>query len=223
MRIKKLMMALFACMVVGAAVASAAQAVVWKTGTTTLSEETVNVSSTGKWDLQAKLLGQTVTLTADSVECAGVCKILGNGHSSGKLRFTGVTVDSPANCTVRGPLDSAGTVTTEALTDQLKMVGETATYDEFFPEKEGGAFVTLVFEGSKCVFNELEAAVKGTVTGRTANTGVAASVQSITFNEAEQKAGGGKLTLGGTSEAILTGVADNELSGAHAGAEFRAE
>jgi hypothetical protein len=197
------------------------------------NKETVKVSG-GPFTLSSSVLGAAITLNATEVECdeAGgtTCQIdetnakkeLTTDHSAGRLVFTGVTVTSPAKCTVHSVGAANGTVTTEALTDEIIMdpSGGTATFDKFFPE-EGETFVTLELTGAECTLAGVVAAVKGTVTGRTSNTGVAAVTQSITFNAAEQATGGGVLKLG-KEAATLTGVANNKLSGPNAGKTFAA-
>lgn len=224
MRFRKMLLALFACMALGAVAANAASAEQWTVGTegtgpgTTLSSETVSVSG-GPWTLSSTVLGTTVELHAESVSCtSGVeCKIFGAGESSGKLTYNNVTVVKPANCTVPG-----GSITTNALKDKVIMdptAASSTVFDKFEPVT-GTTFVEIEFGGELCALEGLVAPVAGTVTGEASHaTGFLSVQQSLTFGAAQQKTGGGKLTLG-SNEATLTGTAVNVLSGANKGSAF---
>lgn len=247
MRLRKMFLALVACLAVAAMAASAAQAqwTVVKAGTTLVGKESVAVSG-GPFTLTAELLGLKLVVTASHVECTpGVeCEIdnlIGTDHSAGGLTFTGVTVDKPLHCTVSSPGEPDGTVTTKALTDEVIMdptVGSTAVFDKFFPET-GTKFVELEFEsepGAECTLEGLNVPVEGTLTGEAVHetatvtdipteTGELYRNQGVTFSESLQKTGGGLLYLSGNKAkpAYLDGTADNELDGARAGEPFGAD
>lgn len=226
MKFKKTILALCAFLVVGAAVAGAANAS-WKVGPgkAPLTEETVFVSG-GPWTLTSAPLGIAVKLTAEKVECTpgAICRIYGQGHSENGVTFTNVKVVNPSGCTVSSPGALTGTVSTEVLTDQLEHPdgsNPAATFDKFFPET-GSTFAILVFEGAGCILNELEIPMEGVTHRRTNNTGVIASPQPIVFSEAEEKTAGSTLAMGGVP-LYLTGQMYFTLNGAHAGEAFGAE
>jgi hypothetical protein len=225
MKKTRIVAALFAVLaltaLVGAASASANPS--WFINGTKLSgSETVTakkVANETKLELTAAALG--FKLTATGIECVG-CTIdntVEGGHSAGKLKFTGVTVDEPAGCVV------AGTLETSALTDvvQMGVAGhETETFDKFFTDPVEG--VTPPFITIKVT--ECAAAgsykVSGTVTGHSANaTGVESATQTLRFSETDQANGGGALTMGGKT-AQLMGEVENKLSGANLGKTFSA-
>jgi hypothetical protein len=210
---KKIGLVLIACLALAAFSASASQAA-WKIGSTELTNgqsETVSVSG-GEFTLSSKVLGAEFVLKATGLTCSGTCAIDQAGtvdHSSGKLAFTGVTVSKPTGCTV------ASTLTTNSLVDELIMDGSTVTFDKFKPAS-GEVFIEIGVTGCAA---EGTYPVKGTVTGRTSNTGVAAVSQALTFNAAEQTTGGGSLKLG-KETATLVGSATNALSGPNFGASW---
>jgi hypothetical protein len=150
------------------------------------------------------------------------------------LEFTGVTVTEPANCTVHSPGKANGTVVTNQLTDTVimdKTQGSSAVFDKFFTDS--GPFVVLVFTGEKCVFNELEVPVQGSLTGRAVHsedvvsrTGELFVTQSLLFNKTEQETGGGSFTVGeggSAKAAFLDATVDNSLLGVNAGKVWGAD
>ena len=214
MRLKKLGVVLVAVLAMTAVAASAANASEWYIGATKLSgSEEVKAEASEKFTLESEVLGAKFKLTATTLSCAG-CTISNPGaKSAGKLSFTGLTVDEPAGCSVASP------ITTNALVDEVIMdpSGGEATFDKFTPA-EGTTFVNIKITNCAAAGTY---PVKGTVTGRSNNTGVAAIKQPLTFNAAEQTTGGGALTLG-NKPASLTGKALNYLSGAKIGETFNA-
>jgi hypothetical protein len=222
MRFKKVAATLMACMAVCAVGASAAQANWFVNGTElgATSHQNVSVSGSG-FTLSSTILGQSVVLKATGLECSGTCTIdgssFGTNHSTGKLKFTGVTVEKPAHCSVPG-----GSLTTNALEDAVEMktvAGSTNTFDKFFPAGTGTTFVVVTLSGAECILNEAEAPVKGSVYGESNETGKAAVSQPLTFNTASNSIS--TLTLGGNT-ATLTGSASNALSGTNVGASWDA-
>jgi hypothetical protein len=243
MRLKKMLVALVACMALTAVAANAAQAALHWTvngGTTLAGPETVTVGTdgpgAGAWLLSGTTLGTTVELTAENVECGtvGGCTIQGAGASTGTLKYTGVTVMKPAGCSAGNPGKTAGSITTAALKDQVKMdkkvAGSTVVFDEFLPSS-GTTFVEIEFSGATCTLAEISLPVKGQAEGETGHTvsgvftpnttGQEFSPQLLRFGSAQQTTGEGALTLG-TGAVTLTGIASNTLSGTHAGQTFGA-
>lgn len=227
MHLKRMVLALCACLIVGAAIAGAAQAASWKVGAekAPLAEETVSIFG-GPWTLSSAPLGIEVIVTAEEVGCTPghSCRISGEGHSEGGLTFTGATVDKPAGCTARTPGDPVGTITTVPLTDQLTMPDEsdpTATYDKFFPQN-GSTWFTLVFGGGTCPLAGLEIPIEGSLYGRANDTGAMAVNQPLVFNAAEEATAGSTLEEGGAPVA-LTGTAHSRLNGSNEGRVFGAE
>jgi hypothetical protein len=239
MRPMKMFTALLACLALGAVAANSAQA----EGTCSTikgvclkgSENVTIAKHTGSaFALTGTLVGKRLTLTATEVHCGtGVeCEIdntVTPNHSSEVLELTGVTVTEPAGCTVHSPGRSAGTVATNTLTDTVimdKTAGSTAVFTKLFVDGSK-PFATFVFGGAKCVFNELEDPLFGSITGRmvhsedaVSKTGEQFVTQSLHFNEVEQKTGGGKLFFdeGPEVEAFLDGTLDTKLAGTNAGA-----
>src|ERR1700761_4856870 len=165
MRLKKMILALFACLALTAVAASAAQAG-WtiENVSTFPSSESVTVEGSSS-TLTGTFSGTAIELSSTSFGCSGTCTIdntVEAGHSAGKLVFNGVTVTSPANCTVMSPGQANGTVITNSLTDKVIMdptTGSTTVADLFFTDKSAEKtvpFVELEFTGSKCTLNELK-------------------------------------------------------------------
>ena len=242
MAFRKMLLALVACVAFAAFATSSAQAAEgegWTIEGVKLAAgktETVTASKNAGSSLQltAELLNKKLTLDATEVSCVS-CTIDNTtkaGHSAGSLKFTGVTVTEPANCTVHSAGQPDGTVVTNALTDEVIMdptAGSTAVFDKFFPES-GSTFVTLEFTGATCVFAELDVTVEGTATGQAVHgsndepskTGENFVTQSLLFNKAAQETGGGLLYLSGvkTKPAFLDATVNNVLSGANVGKKF---
>jgi hypothetical protein len=198
MRFKKIVLALFACLALGAFAANAAQAAEgdgWTVGTAenqtsggTLipngTHERVSCRKHGKSPLvlSSSLFGSAVELTAEGVDClekAGSTKLetidntTGKGHSEGVLTFTAVKVVKPANCEVGGPTHD---LTSMALTDEVIMdptVGSTVVFDRFVPELAANAFIGITFEGPLCALSGSTIPVKGTVCGEAVHTNAA--------------------------------------------------
>jgi hypothetical protein len=243
MRFKKIALALFACMALGAFVANAAQAGQWTSGTTEnqtgagtkISSESVTCGRHGTTPLvlTSTVLGAPLTLKATGIECLSSTietNAAGEDLSAGTLKFTGVTVE-PSTCSVPG-----GTLTTAALKDKVEMdatSGSTVVFDKFSPVS-GTTFVTVKLEGASCPLAGVEAPVKGSAAGEAVHTnaggtgfesnktGTLTKVQTLLFGSAQQTTGGGSLTLG-TAAATLSGAVDNSLSGALKGSPFGAD
>jgi hypothetical protein len=220
---------LAACLASAAIGASAAQAQ-WTIGSegtgpgTALSGiETVTISGTAL-ALHTTLLGETITITASGIQCASgkTCTIdnnTGTNHSAGTLEFTGVTMDDPPNCEVKG-----GKITTKELTDEVKMAsGETNPFDNFKPQS-GAVFAELEITGPKCTIAGNTIEVKGEVAGEAAHpTGYLAVDQVLAFTEGGEIVSGSSLHIGKSTRADLTGTVHNKLSGTHKGEAFGAD
>jgi hypothetical protein len=206
MRFKKIALALFACLALGAFAANAAQAAQWTVGTeegqtkagTTLTKEGVTCKKHGTTTpllFTATLLGSEVELSAEGVDClekAGstnpaIINTLANdsgAHSEGVLTFTGVKVFKPSTKCTAGTVghSSSGELTTEALTDEVIMdatAGSTTVFDKFFPEVAGGAIFTIEFGGAECPLAGDSSAVKGSFCGEAVHTLTAGTYSEI--------------------------------------------
>jgi hypothetical protein len=249
MRLRKIALALFACLALTAVAANAAQAnwTYTESGVakTFTAAEKVKCAKHGTEPLQ--LVGTagtlTVTMVAEQVDCEEAFINTETGmnldHSEGFLNFTNVKVTSNEKCKVNG-----GNLTTKKLTDQVFMdevAGSTRVFDRFFPET-GTTFVEVTFEGAECPINELTVPVTGSACGESVHTSGASVVASKTgehninnilaFGAAQQETGTSPgaephtyvcaLKLG-TKAATLSGTVGNELAGAHAGAAWGAD
>src|SRR4029077_1575912 len=148
MRLRKIALALFACLALGAVAANAAMAegTGWTIGTienqTTAgtlipngTHERVrcrkNPSTAHVLTLSANIGGANVALKAEGIDCiekagstraATIDDTTTPNHSEGILTFTEVTVEEPSSCTVTGTAQSMGVdLTTNPLTDTVIM------------------------------------------------------------------------------------------------------
>ncbi|MGH2938701.1 MAG: hypothetical protein ACRDPE_11350 [Solirubrobacterales bacterium] len=235
MKLRKFGLALVVVSALAAVMASSAFAAAttgksqWYVGGAKLANgasKNVTCKSTGNLTLEGTVLGLKTKLTATGVECLeSVIKQEGTGASgmaidSGKLRFTGVTVDEPEGCSVTG-----GTLTTEKLNTFVQMDG-TKVYDKFQPAS-GETFVKIPITGCAIAGTipvtgtDFGLATHTNAKGETINnlTGEEFASQMLTFSGTINTEAGGALKLGGNT-ATLTGTADNELEG---GAVFGAK
>jgi hypothetical protein len=238
LRLKRIALTLFACLALGAIAANAASAAEgdgWTIeGSGRIASGTHQGVSCSKHPgssliFATVLLGKEVQLEIEQVDCveASIDNTTSNGHSEGKFRFTGVKVLKPSTkCSVKNVGGTLGTVTTEALTDQVIMdpfTGSTVVFDRFSPETAGGAFVTIEFAGSECPLNEASAPVKGTACGESPNkTGVLLATQVLTFGASQQTTGGCAMAVGNNA-ALLRGSIDFVLAGTNVGSAFGAD
>jgi hypothetical protein len=170
------------------------------------------------------LVGTTkvpITLTAENVECIEASIFndeSGAATDQGKLRFTGVTVDTPAACSVEG-----GTVTTNNLRTELYMDSSNSSiaFDKF--EAASGitnlAIINLI--GAECPITGAKG-LKGALYGRaTRLTEAHAVIQPLKFGKAEEETATGKVNLEfAGNPAELEGTAVNFLTGTDAGKKF---
>jgi hypothetical protein len=159
-------------------------------------------------------VGETKTpvkLTATGIECLSstIFNESSHGKDKGKLKFTGVTVDEPAGCSVEG-----GAVETTELKTELYMDSESTTkaFDKFEPAAgPTNNFATVKLIGASCPVTGSKL-VKGTVFGEATNpTSTSLATQPLTFSAAIDTTTGGTLTFAG-NEAHLTGRVNNKLS-----------
>ena len=227
MRLKKLGTALVVVLALGVVMASNAfatavgEAATWRTGSegTVLSgSETVTTTGSGEF---VTTVGETpLALKATGVECSG-CKIEnseGFAIGAGKIKFTGVTVSSPATCAVSG-----GSITTTALdTTSYYMIG-VGWYTWIHPLTGTTLATVTLTKGSGACALSGSYIISGSVFLKMANnTGTFAVTQSSSSSEAINSEAGGSLEFG-SKKAALIGTATMSLSGAKAGQVFGAK
>lgn len=221
MRLRNLVIAALASMALLGIGAGSAQATAhWSVEGNELSgSETVKISG-GSWTLTSTVLGTPVELTAEAVACGSTCTISGAGESAGALKFTGVKVVKPANCTAGNPGKTTGTITTNALKDQVIMDPKSASgpvFDKFTPTS-GTKLAEIEFQGATCALGEVSVGLQGSAGGEFSNaTGVDVAEPTLTFGSSQQTTSESSLTLG-TAAATLAGKATEALSGENAGA-----
>ena len=220
MRLKKLGGALLATAALSAVLASSAFAaaetadVKWYTGgapgVELVGSAALTSSAVGEWEFRVAGL---VSLKWTNTECEG-CTIENSGGTavgSGNLKFTGVTVSSPANCS------APSTITTKTLAFRPDyMIGAT-NYWRFEPSAgpETGYF-TLELTGASC---SLKTALipKGTLFMQSTNkTEFQAVEQEESSSAAINGAAGGTFHVG-AEPASLTGAAKFKRGGVEFG------
>jgi hypothetical protein len=164
-----------------------------------------------KLTLNSEIGTTPIELQATGISCSGKLKQEGNNAlAKGTLTFTGVTMTTPAGCTVPSSL------TTEALTSKIYMEG-TKVYEKFEPTA-GASEPFLKIPITVCSLAS-SPKVFGSVFGEAANaTNVEATTQKLTFSKTINSTAGGELKLG-TKAASLAGEVNNSLVG---GAGFKA-
>jgi hypothetical protein len=203
------------------------EAATWRTGesgTALTGSETV--SSTGSGELVTTVGETPLVLKSTGMECIE-CKIENSGGKavgSGKLKFTGVTVSTPATCAVSG-----GAVTTLALTFTWFYMGtwHPAGGGSFrwwwlwIHPNSGTTFATVTLkEGSGSCPLAGSYIVSGNVFAHPTNeTGAYAKEQTVTSSGTLNAEGGGELKFG-TKNAELNGTGTFALSGAKKGSVF---
>ncbi len=226
MNLKRFMLAMAGVAMLAAVMASSAMAAaepggVWYVNGKQLSgSETVNCSAAGTLKLEGSVGSEgevPVTLTATGIECVEAT-VFNNeagtlGEDAGRLRFTGVTVDSPPNCSVSG-----GTVTTQNLKSSLAMDSSNPaiTFDKFEPAATNFAVVKIT--GATCAVSG-NRYVRGYVYGQASNlTEEPAATQPLNFSSSIDATAGSALEFA-ANPAHLTGTVNNTLA---SGAEFEA-
>jgi hypothetical protein len=219
MRISKLGLALASVLALGAIMASSAFATAttpaesfWYSGpsaakATKLTSGTSKTATCGiksaKMTLESLVAGIIpVKITATGVECVS-SKIEQSGNmaiDSGKIKFTGVTIDEPSGCTIPSTLE------TNQLNTKLEEEGSTV-YDLFEPAS-GTTFINIPLSGCALAPG---GNVEGSVFGKASNaTGTFVETQVLSFSSAINATAGGTLSFAGSS-ASLTGEVNNTL------------
>jgi hypothetical protein len=219
MRLKKLGAALVVVAALGAVLASSAFAaatttdVKWYTGaspgTELVGSQTATAAQVGTGTFTTKVSGTEIVLHATGTECIE-CKIENSGGvaiGTGKLKFTGVTVEKPAKCT------TVTSIETKALSVTADwMIGET-DYIKFVPAKgEETEFAQFSLTGAECAL-KTTIIPKGSVFVQAVNkTGVQAATQRVNSSGTINSTAGGNLHVG-TEAATLEATADFSIGG----------
>jgi|GEM_PF-2694480 len=185
--------------------------------TTTIATLPVKLTSTGfecvGCTIQNKAVNGKKETEPTTTEKANVI-----AYGSGKIKFTGVTVDEPVNCTVKSSeTGTAGVIETKDLVihgDWMDTNKENSkAFIQFLP-KAGptAAFASFFLEGEGCKAIKGTYNVTGSVFGESANnTGVGAVTQNLTFSPAVQTTTGAQLKVGANT-ANFTGTGAFSLS-----------
>jgi hypothetical protein len=188
----------------------------WTVGSTLLGnggeEEVIPSLMSEKATLTGTVQNQSFKMTATGLKCAtgATCKIkqviegeAAHARATGKLTFTGISVDEPVGCKSTSEI-----TTTNLVAEVITAPGGTGTYVKFSPES-GTLFANVTLTG--CAVAETYP-VKGSVCAETNAIGTMEVHQKAVFSEAINTAGcgAGSLTLGGKAAAI-TGEATNTL------------
>jgi len=226
MRLKKLGAALVVVAALGAVLASSAFAaavttdVKWYTGASPGTELTkkapVTSVITEEGTFTTTVSGQAVELHSTGIECieCNIANEEGHAMGHGKLKFTGVTVAKPPNCTT-----TASITTKELVITPDYMIG-TVDYVLFEPAAgpETG-FASFELSGVGCPLSTT-IIPKGTVFVKAANTtGTQAVEQEVSSSAAINAEAGGTLHVG-TEAAALKGAAKFHLTGEFEGVAF---
>jgi hypothetical protein len=218
--LKVLGLAVVAVLALSAVMASAASAKQWYvngSATPLAGSETVSCKTATGFTLTSKVGEITLVLKATGVECLAGSKIEnsgGLGIDSGTLKFTGVTVEKPKNCSVSG-----GSITTNALNTELIVpAGDTTNGYDLFKPATGSEFVTVSITGGTCAVAG-NYPVKGEIAGKGNTWGTELVEQPLAFSPTIDGVTGKKLTFGG-EPATMEGTALNLLSGANVGKKF---
>ena len=201
MRLKKMILALFACLALTAVAASAAQAGWTIEGVSTFpSSEAVSVEGSSS-TLTGTFSGATIELSSTTLGCSGTCTIDNTkeaGHGKVQLVFNGQAVSKPANRTIMSPGQTNGVVVTKPLTSKVIMdptSGSTVVADLFFTDK--GPFAELEFTGGKCTLNELRISLNGTIAGESSGTTCTlVVVRGLSFGSSQRATIGANLFFG---------------------------
>jgi hypothetical protein len=165
-----------------------------------------------------------ITLTAAGVECLEASIFNdenGAATDQGRLRFTGVTVDTPPTCSVEN-----GTVETNNLHTELYMdsANTSIAFDKFEPASGITNLAIVPLIGAECPITGRKVA-RGSVYGQAVNaTGVQAVNQPLRFGKGVDETATGSLNLEfAGNPAELEGQVANFLSGVGLGKRFWAE
>lgn len=211
--------AMLSCVAVMGIGAGAAQAAwtVGESGNSLSGSETVMLSGT-PFALEYPLLGVPVVIEGKAVQCMpeATCSIEGANAGALQLLLTEVAV-TPSTCAMPG-----GTLATYPLRMKAVMGEGAATFLEIAPVS-GEVWSEFEMTGAECPLAGNVWTLKGTAYARALETGVLKTDQTLTFNVAEEEAGGSTLHVGRNTRANLNGVVNLELSGADVGEAFGVE
>ena len=203
MRLKKLGTALVVVAALGAVLANSAFAaatttdVKWYTGASPGTElsgsKTLTASEEGIGSFETKVSGTQITLHMTGTECIE-CKIENSGGvavGSGKLKFTGVTVQTPAKCS------TSTSIETKALSLTADWMIEPFSYIKFVPTKgEEAEFAQFTLTGTECPL-KTTVIPKGTVFFLNINqTGNQEATQHVNTTITVNNEAGGTLHVG---------------------------
>ncbi len=241
MSLKNLGVAMMAVLALGAVFATSAFAGTpttrkssWTTGTTPNANTIPTGKANGKaikcrktaqpavFTLTGTVAGQPTKLTATGVECVNatiyneVVATVPHAKATGKIKFTGVTVDEPAGCT------TPATQETNLLEGEVTMVEQggvvsTKPFFKFEPDATAGAvnFTTVKLEGCAA---EGSYPVKGYTYCEATNATEVHSEQQECGDNATTAAQS-KLTLGPNAAAISGQITAELTAGGSFGAE----
>jgi hypothetical protein len=199
--------------------ASAASASTWTiNGSTLVGSESVGCSASGTLALQTTVAGSAVTITATSVECVEGKITNPGGLDSGKLVFSGLTVDG-----LSSPCSAGTSITTKALSTELVAVsGFASGLGDTFKPTEGTTFATVTLTGKGCGAAAGSFPVKGSIVGEAEPLNTPHVSQPLKFGITQDEKVSDALTFG-TSAAHLVGTVNNFLTGANSGLSWGAE
>jgi len=230
MKLKKLGMALFVVLALGAiAVSSASAAAVTEDQTWTIEGVTLSgsesVTSTGSGTLVTKVGTTPLELESTGINCVS-CTISNSGGSavgSGSLEFTGVKVKTPATCAARNPGGTVGIIKTTPLNVKADYMIGTSNYILFTPATPSLFTELELLKGSGGCAISGKYLVTGEVFVKSNNgTGVDEVTQAVTSSGKINEEASGKtnaLQFGGVA-AELNGTASFVLSGTNKGKKF---
>ncbi len=178
----------------------------------------VTCSASQSFVLETEIGTTPFKFTATGAECleASVNEVENSGKMaefSGKLKLTGITVNTPASCAISG-----GSVTTVALTGKIQMEGST-TYLLLAPSTGTTLSTLTLVKGTGACAISGSYILSGNDFGRFNPTGYSAASQPVVFSGAINSTAGGELKLG-SKLAALSGVLRIALS---SGGTFKTE
>jgi hypothetical protein len=199
------------------------QDVKWYTGASPGTEltgsEAVTAQQLGPATNTTGISGTEFVISATGAECRE-CSIENSGGvavGTGRLKFTGVSLEKPAKCSV------PSTITTKGLTfqaDWMNNKNEEPNYWKIVPTAgEEAGFFTLEITGSECVF-KTTIVVKGSLFFQSVNaTGTQEAKQQMNSSGVINMAAGGNFHLGSEPMALAETL-NFKMSGAKAGTAF---
>jgi hypothetical protein len=190
----------------------------------------------GKALFETEISGLPVKLTYTGIECDSFCEFenkkvtektgaVAVGH--GKLKFTGVSVVTPAGCTLSDENSTINQILTKSLVFHGDWMDTTTAnkhaFFQFIPALGAGTTIAqFKLSGGECAAIEGAKNIAGSFFGEFKNnTGVAATSQEMVLSPAVQTTTGAALTVGAKA-ANLTGAISFRVP-AHFGIELPLE